>query len=57
MNPKTIAVGLVLVAVYWVYAAFASYTRGKTGICLAQGVAALAFAGRGIFEWRKANRS
>ena len=57
MNPKTIAVGLVLVAVYWVYAAFASYTRGKTGICLAQGAAALAFAGRGIFEWRKANRS
>jgi len=57
MSPKTIAVGLVLLSFFWVYSAFASFARGKTGICIAQGAAAAAFAGRGIFEWVKASRS
>ncbi len=52
-----IAVGLVLLSFFWMYSAFASYTRGKTGICIAQGAAGLAFAGRGIFEWMKASRN
>jgi hypothetical protein len=57
MKPKAIAVGLVLLAFYWVYAAFESYARGKTGVCVMQGAAAMGFAGRGIFEWLKANRN
>ncbi len=55
MNPKTIAIGLVLLAFVWAYLAFQSYLRGKTGICLAQSAAGVAFAVRGVIEWRKAS--
>jgi hypothetical protein len=57
MKAKAIAAGLIFVSFYWVYAAIESYARGKTGICVMQGAAAMGFAGRGIFEWLKANRS
>ena len=54
MNPKAIAVGLVLVGFLWVYLAAESFARHKTGLGLVQGAAALAFAGRGIHVWMKA---
>ena len=54
MNPKAIAVGLVLVGFVWVYLALESFARHKTGIGIVQLVAAAAFAGRGVFEWNKA---
>lgn len=57
MSPKIIAVGLVLLRFFWLYSAFVSYARGKTGVCIDQGAAAAAFAGRGIFEWVTASRS
>ncbi len=56
MNPKAIAVGLVLLGLLWVYLAFGSFTRGKTGLGMIQGAAALAFAGRGVWTWLKADR-
>ena len=53
MNGKAVAVGLVLVGFLWVYLAIESYGRGKLGISLVQTAAALAFVGRGAWEWRK----
>lgn len=54
MNPRAVAVGLVLVGFLWVYLAAESFTRGKTGLGIVQGAAALAFAGRGVWSWVKA---
>lgn len=56
MNKKLVASGLVLLSFFWVYLAFESYARGKTGVGLAQGAAGIAFFVRGIYEWRKAER-
>lgn len=56
MNAKLVAVGLVLVSFLWAYLAFESWGRGKTGIAAIQLLAGIAFAGRGVFEWRKAAR-
>jgi multisubunit Na+/H+ antiporter MnhC subunit len=53
MNGKAVAVGLVLVGFFWVYLAAESYGRHKLGISLIQMAAALAFMGRGVWEWRK----
>ncbi len=55
MNPKAVAVGLVLVAAVWGWLAFQSYLRGKLGLCAVEVLAGLAFAGRGVYEWRKAS--
>ena len=56
MSKKSIASGLVLLSFFWAYLAFESYTRGKTGVGLAQGAAGVAFFVRGIYEWQKADR-
>jgi hypothetical protein len=56
MNGKVVAAGLVLVGFLWVYLAIESYGRDKLGISLVQTAAALAFVGRGIWEWRKLSR-
>lgn len=53
MNPRMVAVGLVLVSFLWVRLAFESHGRGNLGIGLLQGVVALGFAGRGVWEWIK----
>ena len=53
MKGRAIAAGLVLVGFFWVYLAMESYGRHKLGISLMQIAAALAFMGRGVWEWRK----
>ncbi len=53
VKAKGIAIGLVVLGLFWLYLAFESYARGKLGISLLQGVAGLAFGVRGVMDWLK----
>jgi len=53
MNPRMVAIGLVLVGFLWAWLAFESHGRGNPGTSLLEAAAALAFAGRGVWEWIK----
>jgi len=53
MNPRAVGIAFLVISPVWFWLALESLGRGKTVIAILQLAVGLAFAGRGIVEWRK----